>query len=905
MDLVKRLLAKDAAGRPADAAALRVELAKLEGVAEPVQAATAVGPELRTTTFGESEQHLLSVVLAALPGDETALDPTLRGKDLLEKEERESLLHALAGLGVSPEFLANGALFLTVPSLSSAQDQATQAGRAALLIKARWPAAVVSLATGRGTLKGRTAIGEAVEQAARILQTGSRTPTTAAPSGVFVDTLSAQLLAGRFEQTPQPDGALLLAEEKEADASRLLIGKPTPCVGRESELAMLEAQLRGCEEESQARAVLVSAPPGTGKSRLRHEFLRRVEKRGAEVKIFAGRGDLTSAGIPYLWKRHQPQEIVLKGLSKKACERLVQQVLGREVPAEAVARLVDQAAGNALYLEELIRGLAEGAHNGAAEAPQTVVAMLQARIGALAAGSRRAIRAAAIFGQTFWLGGVAALLGLRRDDALLQGWLAQLVDAEIIEPHPDSRAAPETGTEKDNKETEKQYGFRHALVRDAAYALLTEADRVTGHRTAAQYLEASGGCDLATLAEHYRLGGERERAVTLFRRAGDEVARFGAFATARAHYSRALADIDQILASDAAARLKADLLLRLVQTSLLVAPPAQNLERLETARRAVASLSEQREPPREDRLRLACADYLCGQVTYYAGEPGQAMPFHERALAVVQELGDRELIPVPAYVLGPALVLLGRMRQARPMLAQALGPLQARGAVYDWIRASLLYAWTTVSLGDYASALRELESAREQARQHSQPALVGLSDTFNVCLCFFATDWPAALSAAQRALKTLGQIGDQAYTTTVLGISAWVKSFLGQHEEAAAGFTQRKQIVATFGGKSLAADWFDIAEAEIALHAGRAREALELAQAMAPAFGSSRRFMSQGIAERVWGGALARMGADPAEYARHFAISIAAFEDGGHLFHRDLTHRLGASLGAVAKDPQR
>ena len=43
---------------------------------------------------------------------------------------------------------------------------------------------------------------------------------------------SARLLGSRFALSPLPEGALLTGHGKEADLSRLLLGKPTPCVGR-------------------------------------------------------------------------------------------------------------------------------------------------------------------------------------------------------------------------------------------------------------------------------------------------------------------------------------------------------------------------------------------------------------------------------------------------------------------------------------------------------------------------------------------------------------------------------------------------------------------------------------------------------------------------------------------------
>src|SRR5262249_54571417 len=118
---------------------------------------------------------------------------------------------------------------------------------------------------------------------------GVEAPT---PERVLLDEISAGLLDARFRTRRTPSGTFELSSvELSADESRLLLGKPTPCVGREAELAVLEGSLAGCIEDSPARAVLVTAPPGIGKSRLRHEFLQRVMTRGEAVLVLVARGD--------------------------------------------------------------------------------------------------------------------------------------------------------------------------------------------------------------------------------------------------------------------------------------------------------------------------------------------------------------------------------------------------------------------------------------------------------------------------------------------------------------------------------------------------------------------------------------------------------------------------------------
>src|SRR5262249_46538180 len=109
-----------------------------------------------------------------------------------------------------------------------------------------------------------------------------------------------------------------------------------------------------------------------------------------------------------LWAGRRTQELVLRQLSRRASERLVRQVLGNEAGTDTLEGGVEQADGNPFYLEELVRAAAE---RRADTLPETVVAMVQSRLEALPDEDRRALRAAAVFGETFWPRGVAALLG--------------------------------------------------------------------------------------------------------------------------------------------------------------------------------------------------------------------------------------------------------------------------------------------------------------------------------------------------------------------------------------------------------------------------------------------------------------------------------------------------------------
>jgi tetratricopeptide (TPR) repeat protein len=211
--------------------------------------------------------------------------------------------------------------------------------------------------------------------------------------------------------------------------------------------------------------------------------------------------------FPDLWERRTLQEVRLGALSKKASAQLVRQVLGDDADEALVAELAERAGGNAFYLEELIRAAAEG---GGHSLPDTVIGMVQTRLDALGREAKHVLRAAAVFGEVFWTGGVEALLG--GDEAISAGdWLRDLAEREVVSRRTEARF-----------EGEHEWRFRHALMRDGAYELLTEEDRTLGHRLAGEWLKGAGENDALVLAEHFDRGGATGEAIRWFHRAADQ-----------------------------------------------------------------------------------------------------------------------------------------------------------------------------------------------------------------------------------------------------------------------------------------------------------------------------------------------------------------------------------------------
>ena len=666
-DLVGRMLAKNARSRPEDASALLAELASLDPQLG-LDGADPMAPSLPARSLPPgwlgAQQRLLSIVVATPPVS-PGTEATLVEQDAaLQKTKHDSLLAALTDHGAHAQWLVDGSLVATLgEGRGEATDQAALAARCALLVHDRWPEATIALATGRGLLDGHLPAGDVLDRAGKLLRAGSGAGDVAPRRSILLDEVTANLVGERFLIGHAGELRTLLGESSSIDPSRLLLGKPTPCVGREQELTMLTTSLEICIDESEPTAVLVLAPAGLGKSRLRHELLRRLEASHPDLLVLMGRGDPMSAGssfgllgqalrslcgvslgepeaarweklrlrigahlpassaprvtefigelcgvpfpdensvklrtarqdprimadqinlaftellraecaahpvlliledlhwgdtltakladhalrelsdcplmllsmarpevkemFPTVWAA-QLQIIHLRSLSRRAAERLVQEVLGGDVPAATVERVVEQADGNPVLLEELIRAAAEG---GGEAQPTTAIAILQARITRIDSDARRVLLAASVFGDSFWRGGVASLLG-GEQDASLDTCLQALMRTEMIEELRVSRFPGE-----------RELRFRHILTRDAVYDLLAEPERRLGHRLVGEHLERMGETDAVVLGEHARRSDDPSRATLYFLRASEQANRGNDLGAALAYAQRGL-----------------------------------------------------------------------------------------------------------------------------------------------------------------------------------------------------------------------------------------------------------------------------------------------------------------------------------------------------------------------------
>ena len=287
--LVSRMVAKDPERRPATMGEVSTLLDSLVG-----RSARRAEPSARASSpLTDREQRLVAVVLRSV-ADASA--PTLVAEDPASAatlapghgELDAAVRDAVRDHGARLERLAGGALALLIPSEGSPTDLAARAAACGLAL--RDGSTPIAMAIGRAEMGARGPAGAAIDRASSLLARSR--------GALFTDAATRALLGGGFRCETRGDAAVVVARQHD-EGVRTLLGRSTPCVGRERWLAGLDALFSEAMDDPGARAAVIVAPAGTGKSRLRHELLKRIRARAPRLEIWSARGDVAGAGSAF------------------------------------------------------------------------------------------------------------------------------------------------------------------------------------------------------------------------------------------------------------------------------------------------------------------------------------------------------------------------------------------------------------------------------------------------------------------------------------------------------------------------------------------------------------------------------------------------------------------------------
>jgi class 3 adenylate cyclase/tetratricopeptide (TPR) repeat protein len=214
------------------------------------------------------------------------------------------------------------------------------------------------------------------------------------------------------------------------------------------------------------------------------DFLEHLLDWSAPVPLFllcTARPELFERRPAWGGGKRNATTISLSPLTNEDASRLLQALLERSVlAAETQTLLLERAGGNPLYAEQFARMLAERDDADGVAVPETVHALVAARLDTLRPELKSLLHDAAVVGRVFWLGAVASIAARERD--VVRRDLNELVRREFVRPIRVSSI-----------EGEDELSFWHALVRDVAYQQIPRAPRAEKHVGAARWVEEIAG----------------------------------------------------------------------------------------------------------------------------------------------------------------------------------------------------------------------------------------------------------------------------------------------------------------------------------------------------------------------------------------------------------------------------
>jgi class 3 adenylate cyclase len=523
------------------------------------------------------------------------------------------------------------------------------------------------------------------------------------------------------------------------------------------------------------------------------------------------------------------------------------------LPEPALRDIVSRADGIPLYAVEMVRTLLAdgrlveedgrfrpvGDLTGLA-VPDTLTALIGARLDALEPVQRSLLQDAAVLGQSFTVAGLSAVSGT--PEPALEPLLRDLVRREILTLDVDPRS-PERG----------QYAWMQALSREVAYGTLAKRDRKVRHLAAARFFEGLGTDELAgALATHYLAayqnapeGDEAEalagQARIALRAAAERARALGGHAQAVTFLRLALSVTDD--PAD-----EADLLEG-------IGDAAASIERYEEAETAIRQALERREAL-GDRVLIARTTASLGRILLHAyrfdaglavleeaapgfrdlardpaliGYEGQlarayflneqhakAVEVADRVLADAEHADLTDIVADTLVTRGSALCALGRRHEGIGAI-EAGRKLADAQAAHNTVARALNNLASFLSDSDPRESLRAAREGMQLAERLGWHSFNLRSNAFSGA--FQTGDWPWAIAITEASLaQDMDPLMRAAAVSDLLGTAA----ARGEPVDGALG--ELETLVGAMEGE-LARSPLTWARAAVLLAAGRDREA--------------------------------------------------------------------------------
>ena len=493
--------------------------------------------------------------------------------------------------------------------------------------------------------------------------------------------------------------------------------------------------------------------------------------------------------------------LYLEPLSEQAMEKLLTGLVPG-LPETLRAQIMARAEGVPLYAVETVRMLLDRGllvQEGPAyrvtgaieelEVPETLHALIAARLDGLTADERRLLQDGAVLGKSFTREALAALFVLNPDQ--LEPMLASLVRKEVLGVQADPRS-PEHG----------QYGFLQDLVRHVAYETLSRRERRARHLAAAAHLSSAASDEdevVEVIASHYLDAYEavpdaddaeeiKAKARMMLARAGERAASLAASAEAQRYFHHA-AQLTESTSEKAA----------LLDRAGLMAVYAADPETAERLFEESIALYEER----GDTHAAARVSGRLARVEANTGRLDEGLERGERAFAVISGDQPDEDLALLVARLANGYWFAGDLERAAERAELALDVSEALGfpePLTIALRSKAANAW---SRGHPNESLALLERALAIAREHDLPEDASTAYFILSDQCFRLDRYADALRYLDESLALSRRLGSRPGEWSVLAEMTYPLFMLGRWEEALAVHEELAEAQARSGAMLL------------------------------------------------------------------------------------------------------
>ena len=443
------------------------------------------------------------------------------------------------------------------------------------------------------------------------------------------------------------------------------------------------------------------------------------------------------------WLRHAAAtQMALPRLSPRDSLAMLQSVpQAAQLPVPLQQAIVAKAAGNPFFVEELAwAAVAHGDPTGTLPLPDTIEAVLAARIDRLPQEAKRLLQIAAVIGIEVPVPLLHRLAG-RPEEALQRG-LAHLQATELLY---ETRLFPDP-----------VYTFKHALTHEVAYGSLLQERRRALHAQIVDALETLYaerlGEQVERLAYHALRGEVWDKALCYYWKAGAMAGARSAYREAAACFEQALGALQHLPESRETIEQAIDLRFDLRNALFDSGDHGPLLEHLRQAETLAQALGDQR---RLGWVFSYMTRHFCPTADYE-----RAIASGERALAIAAALGDFDLQVATHFHLGQACYWVGDYDRAIDFLKRNVASLEGElhrehfglpvpASVYS--RTFLVAA--LAELGAFVEGIARHEEAVRIAESVNQPASLA-QPSFSAGLLYLRKgDLDKAIAALERGLE--------------------------------------------------------------------------------------------------------------------------------------------------------